>query len=229
EVPAPTFILAGLGAVWLWEQIRLLVRADFHPHPNPPPRSGRGDRTPLLPLNGGRGWGMGVTAALALLALFTLWVNFHVYFGELGNDARLWDKNQALSTDLGSALADSLQNGQIPAGTTVYAPDWLITQRDDRDVLALTANGKYKFASLDKAPDHLDGPVVFARPNLTGYWQTIAEQMHTNPPILQRSAETDKQTQGQIDKLVAGRPVQQITGSPFPLSNRPAFWIYIVR
>ncbi len=205
EVTAPTFILAGLGAVWLIQNVVAggLV-GDLYSR-------------------------RGVALAAVLLGSLALFVNARVYFGELGNDPRLWEKNQALSTPLGAALGEWRQQHLIPPQAIVYVPDWLLNASDDRDVLNFTTNYQLKFTSLSKAPATLPAPALIVRPNIVGYWKTIMAWGSGSPKLIARWTAEDAQTQAQIRALAGTRELTEIKGPVFPDSNETTFWLYMVQ
>jgi hypothetical protein len=214
EAPAPTFILAALGAWWLLQSVSRVIESRAV---SPPSR----DRE--------RGKVGAISYALPLLAALALIVNSRVYFGELGNDPRLWQKNQGLSTPLGATLGEWHRQNQIPGEAVVYAPDWLLGEHDDRDVLNFLTNSQMKFVSLSKAPSILPSPALIVRPNIVGYWKTIVARQQDSPKIVARWTEEDAQTQEQIRALAGTRDLREMRGPVFPDSDEPAFWLYVVR
>jgi hypothetical protein len=170
----------------------------------------------------------GVAFVLIILAGVALSINARVYFGELGNDPRLWEKNQALSTPIGAALGQWHQQNLIPPQIIVYVPDWLLNARDDRDVLNFTTDYQLKFTLLSKAPATLPTPALIVRPNIVGYWKTITARGNGSSNVMARWKAEDAQTQAQIRSLAGTRGVSEIKGPVFPDSDEVTFWLYVV-
>lgn len=208
ETPAPTLLLSGIGAVWALRELARLA-------PLAPGRSGA--------------FSYGAPVIALVLAAIAVFTNAHVYFDELGNDARLWEKNQALSTPIGSSLRSWINQNKVPATRTVFAPDWLLGSEDDVDVLNFTTNSQVKFAPLSRAPAILPPPALIVRPNVIGYWKTIIADQHAAGTVPIKWSQQDTQTLLQIEQLSANQDATEISGPDFPDSREPTFWLYVVR
>lgn len=207
EAPAPTFILAGLGAMSLLHKTAELTRSRLY---------------------GGAAANFGIPAVTILLAGLAFFTNARVYFGELGNDARLWEKNQAISTPVGATLNAWLAQNRFQPATEVYAPDWFTNSPDDRDVLNFTTGRQIKFLPLSREPSIANPPLLVLRPNIIGYWKTIGEWQHTTK-IPGRWPDEDTQTVNQIRTLGEGRQMTELRGPNFPVSEEATFWLYLIR
>lgn len=203
EAPAPTFILAGIGSVWLVSFAVGLGQFAI---------SARRAR---------------VVAAIAL-GVLALFVNSQVYFGELGNDPRLWDKNQALSTSIGATLSDWLSQQRIAPTGAILSPDWFLADSDDRDVINFTTNRQIKLAPLSQATSNSASGPLIVRPNILGYWRVIiAWQPGTKTPA--KWLQEDEDTLARVSALSGDRQMKELVGPNFPDSIEPTFWLYMVQ
>lgn len=207
ETPAPTFIFAGVGGAWLLGQFASLPGPSF---------------------NLSRRFAFGVRFAFLGLGALALFANAHVYLGELGNDARLWEKNQAISTPIGATLCKWVAGGQVPRKQIVLVPDWLLSGGDDQDVLNFTTSDELRFAPMNHA-EALPATALIVRPNIVGYWKTIIAKQRGSGTIPAKWTQQDAQTMMQIQKLAANRTLTQLTGPNFPDSSEATFWLYTVR
>jgi hypothetical protein len=171
------------------------------------------------------GWLWGTTAALAVAACVA-W-NGWIYFVRMYDSPTVWRRFAPVATHLGKRLRALRVERTLPEQTTLLVPRAFLEDRDNPFVLQFYWPEGLTLRALE---DEVQSPAAaadaLAVPNHRELWAMVAAAEPRYAPDAAAAATAQDAWSAAVAPTMKGTA---IVGPPFPATDRPTFWLYLLR
>jgi hypothetical protein len=174
---------------------------------------------------GGLAWLWRTTAALAVTAC-VVW-NGWIYFVRMYDSPTVWRRFAPVATHLGKRLRALRVEGALPQQTTLLVPRAFVEDRDNPFVLQFYwPEGLMLRALEDEAQSPASRADALAVPNHRDFWAMVAAAEPRYARDAEEAATAQESWSAALAPLTSG---PAIIGPPFPATDRPTFWLYLLK